>query len=778
MILKRCYLVLLFGGFASLSFADGAFGQLGNRWPSPSEARLASGAPGPAYWQQEANYRIEVELDERRSMIIGKESIEYVNHSPHDLSYLWLQLDQNMFSRQSKGVLSDQGPNFEGKPEEPREVLDRDFREFLYQRDFEGGHRLGAVTDGGGAPLPFAIVETNMRVDLPEPLSSGESIVLKIDWEYPIVDEAFARRTGRKQLEGGDYVYQIAQWYPRMCAYYDEEGWQVKPYMNKGEFALEFGDFEVSITAPEDFVVAATGELQNEREVLSGQQRSRLEAARESDAPVMIVTLEEAAERLESPAEGKRTWRFKAEKVRDFAFAASRGYAWDAMAVEIDGKSVMAMSAYPREAAPLWSRYSTEAIALTLDVYSDVVYNYPYPVAWSTWGPVYGMEYPMISFQSSWDIDEEETYPERVRNYVISVIVHEVGHNWFPMIINSDERQWMWQDEGLNSFVEDIATTRFDPRLREAYRRSVKSTIDRMDGSKDPAIMVAADNLTWPGYQAYSKPALGLTLLRESILGEELFDFAFQEYARRWAFKRPTPADFFRTMEDASGTNLDWFWRAWFYGTDHVDLSLESVELFRLDDGDPSVSKAWDKQERYENPDTPMIARLEGETYYAARKEELQDWYYGYDEFEVLEKDVEDYQSSLEDLEDWQRDLLQFDGRIYVATVKNVGGIPMPMVLDVTFEDGSERRLEIPVDIWRPGKSSVRVPIIAEMPVVSVELDRANAFADSDLENNVFPRPIREGRFKLKQDEKEDNPMREALFPDKDEEKAEEPAER
>ncbi|MBC2606872.1 M1 family metallopeptidase [Pelagicoccus albus] len=768
MRIKHCVIALGFCGLSLSASAGEKFEQLTGVLPSPSEARLASGAPGPAYWQQEANYVIEVELDETEAMILGSETIEYVNHSPHSLSYLWIQLDQNMFSNHSKGTRSDQGPNFSAKSGEPASIRDSSFRTFLYKRDFEGGVRLGKVADKDGTDLPYTIVETNMRIDLPESLASGDSIVLNIDWEYPIVDEANARRTGRMELDGGDYVYQIAQWYPRMCAYYDEVGWQTKPYLASGEFALEFGKFEVSITVPEDFVVAATGELQNPEEVLSKKERKRLEKAMDSQAPVLIVTEEEAAKKLGSPAKGKATWKFAAESVRDFAFAASRGYIWDAKGVEIGEGKALAMSAFPKEAEAVWGRYSTEAVALTLDVYSDLVYEYPYPVAWSTWGPVGGMEYPMISFQSSWEIEEDGTYTEDVRNYVISVIVHEVGHIWFPMIVNSDERQWMWQDEGFNTFVEDIATTQFDERLKDSYRNSVKRVVERMAKKDDPIIMISADSLTSRGYQAYSKPALGLTLLRESILGRDLFDFAFQEYARRWAFKRPTPADFFRTMEDASGVDLDWFWRAWFYTNDHVDLAVESVESFVLDNGDPETSKAWDRKERYEDPDTPMIARLEGQADYASFDEQLQDWYYSYDEFAVTDKEREDYQKSQDDLEDWQKEVRQFEGNIYVAKIKNLGGVPMPVELEVDFEDGSVERIDAPAEIWRHGDEVVRVPFVSEKAVVSVLLDPENAYADADLSNNVFPRKIHEARFKLKSRDKSDNPMQDALSSEKD----------
>ncbi len=766
-----CYLMAFSIALVTSAFGAGNFEQLGSLLPAPNEARLASGAPGPGYWQQEANYDIEVELDESASMIRGSERIEYVNHSPHDLRYLWLQLDQNAFSQESARARGDQ-PWLLQRDEKggPTEVNYRNFRSGLYRREFEGGVRLGNVESQDGGALAYQIVDTNMRIDLDTPLKSGGSIRFSVEWEYEIPGEEDSMRTGKKKMKDGDYAYQIAQWYPRMCAYYDNEGWQVKPYLGAGEFALEFGSFNVAITVPDDFVVGATGDLTNALEVLSEVQRDRLEEARESELPVMVVTEEEAAARLADPSEGKKTWRFHADKVRDFAFAASRGYLWDARGVEIDGNTVMAMSLYPKESYVLWNRYSTEAIVQALKVYSDLVYPYPYPVAWSTWGSVYGMEYPMISFQSSWDIDEKETYPENVRNYVIGVVVHEVGHNWFPMIINNDERLWGWQDEGLNSFVEAIANRSFDPKMLDDYEKDLRKTIATMAGSEDPPIMVTADDLTRRGFQAYTKPSLSLIVLRESILGPELFDFAFKEYARRWAFKRPLPSDFFRTMEDASGVDLDWFWRGWYYGSDHVDLAVESVEVFELDDGHPERSKQKERGREAARPSMPEIEQQRRDGFVADSDAFLQDWYFGYDKYTATEKEVEEYEKGLEELKDWQRELLKFGKQIYIVKVRNFGGLVMPMVLDITFEDGSEKRFFVPVDAWRGEKKVLSLPYVFDQPVVKVELDRDNAFADADLDNNVFPQSIQSGHFKLKADEKKDNPMKEALFPEEDKE--------
>ena len=741
--------------------------------PTPNEVRLASGAPGPDYWQQEANYQIKVELDEAESRIRGSETVEYINHSPHTLHYLWVQLDQNALAQDSKRQRSTQARNLAPSDGKPAEVEYDDFRSLVYNQEFAGGYELRAVTDPEGNPLKYTVVNTNMRIDLESPLRPGESFSFRVAWAFNIQDESLSFRHGRRKLKSDEYVYHIAQWYPRMCAYYDQEGWQVKPYIGQGEFALEFGSFVVEITVPEDYVVAATGELTNAEEVLSARMRNRLDEARSSDRVVEVVTSKEAEEKLEKKASGKKTWIFKAEQVRDFAFGASRAYIWDAMGVEIEGKTVMAMSVYPEESVPLWKRFSTESVAQTLRVYSENVYPYPYPVAWSVWGAEGGMEYPMISFQTSRDIDEKETYPADHRGYVIGVIIHEVGHNWFPMIINNDERQWMWLDEGLNSYMDYRAGNLMDPVLQESNLRGDRRVIDTMAQSDDPIIMVAADNQTNRKFQSYGKPALGLHILRESILGHDLFDFAFKEYARRWAFKRPTPADLFRTMEDASGVDLDWFWRGWFYGNDHVDMAIELVTLYRLDDANPKTSKALDKAEEAAIPDSPYERFLQEVGTRADRHKHLQDWYYSFDPYEATDKEIEEYDKKFEKLEDWQKELLEFSQLAYVVSVKNVGGMPMPLVLDIEFEDGTVRQLDVPVEIWRYGDKVVKIPFLSDKEVVRITLDKDNAFADSDLDNNVFPPEIEEGRFKLKPKKEQPNPMRKALFPDADQENGE-----
>ncbi len=766
-------LLFLFLGFSVsdlLGKQAELFEQLGEMLPSPSESRLASGAPGPAYWQQEANYKIHVELDEKNHRIHGSETIEYINHSPHTLSYIWVQLDQNALALDSKRQRSTQAPNMEPVAGKPAELEHEGFREFLYNQQFEGGYELKSVTGVDDVGLDYSVVGTNMRIDLENPLTPGDSFTFNIDWSFLIVDEALDFRHGKRKLKNGENVYHLAQWYPRVCAYYDQEGWQVKPYMKQGEFALEFGDFEVEIMVPSDYIVAATGELANASEILTDAMQERLESARNSSRTVDIVTAKETEEKIGGKPRFQKTWKFSAKNVRDFAFGASRAYQWDAMGVDVAGKTVMAMSVYPAEAVPIWKRYSTEAVAQTLRVYSDVVFPYPYPVAWSAWGAEGGMEYPMISFQTSREIDDKGTYPEGHRNYVIAVIIHEVGHNWFPMIVNNDERNWMWMDEGLNSYVDYRAGNLMDKRLQESNLLGDRRTIRTMAGANDPIIMVSADLQTSRGFQSYSKPSLGLHLLRESILGHELFDFAFQEYGRRWAFKRPTPADFFRTMEDASGVDLDWFWRGWFYGNDHVDMELESVNVYRLDDGNPKTSKQLSKEEEETIPDTPYERFLAEIDTVADKHSHLQDWYSTYDKYEATGKEIASYDKTIEKLEDWQKELLDFAELAYVISVRNKGGMVMPLIFDIEFQNGDSRRLEVPVEVWRYEDEVVKIPFLSEEEVVRISLDRDNAFADANLKNNQFPPEIEEGRFLLKEKKKPLNPMRLELYPAEDKE--------
>ena len=740
-----------------------AFDSLSAAWVTPTGVRAASGAPGPEYWQQQVDYTIDVTLDPSQHRMTGSAQITYTNNSPHTLRYLWLQMDQNAFARESASYRSVPFTSFDAEKErkgERQSLPTRTYRTLDARETFPGGYRLDHVRGADGAELPHRVVDTLMRVDLPEPLAPGAVTVLSVAWSNLITSDANPMRTGYRVLEkDGLPVYVIAQWYPRLCPYSDADGWQTKPYLSGGEFALEFGDFKVSVTAPADYVIGASGELVNADAVLTAAQRERLGEARAADRPVMIVTPDEAAaNRSAARSTATKTWTFEAKRVRDFAFAASVAYIWDAMGVEIEGTRRLAMSLYPPEASAIWQTYSTEAVAATLEGYSKFVYPYPYPVAWSCWGPVGGMEYPMMSFQGG-EVEEDGTYSLQQRNYVINVIVHEVGHNWFPMIINSDERAWMWLDEGLNSFVERLVSMQFDPKVWAGYNDGDARTMESLARAGDESMMTRADNLRERGFTSYSKPEVGLMILRESILGPEVFDTAMQEYARRWAFKRPIPEDFFRTMADASGVDLDWFWRGWFYGTDHVDRAISTVVSYKMDPSDLAKIKELDRADRAAQPKRPYDVYLDGIKTRSDLREWLQDIYYETDPFVITPKARKAHDKAIEKLETWEKELLDDPRYLHVIEITDIGGMPMPISLDLTFTNGETRHIPVPPQIWARGHESIRIPLLDERELASVEMDRGNPFRDVDLSNNRFPQEIRERRFYLKPSDKPDNLM-------------------
>ncbi|MGH9900953.1 MAG: M1 family metallopeptidase, partial [Pyrinomonadaceae bacterium] len=553
--LSVCLVINPFAFAQSKSSPGDKFRQLEELLPTPNEYRSASGAPGHRYWQQRADYTIDVELDDARQRITGTETVTYHNISPDTLLFLWLQLDQNIFAKDSDDSLTEAAPADFTKV--PYSTIDR----LLAQRDFDGGYRITAVRDAKGSPLRHTVVKTMMRIDLPAPLAPGQSFAFSVDWNYNINDAKRIRaRTGYEFFpRDGNYIYEIAQWFPRMAAYNDVSGWQHKQFLGSGEFTLEFGNYRVRITAPDDHVVASTGVLQNPQEVLTAAQRARLEQAKTAKSPVLIVTPEEARLNESNKPRGKKTWVFHADNVRDFAFASSRKFIWDAQLHNVEGNRVMAMSYYPKEGNPLWERYSTQAIMHTLNVYSRYSFTYPYPVAISVNGPVGGMEYPMICFNGPRP-EEDKTYTARTKYGLISVVIHEVGHNYFPMIVNSDERQWTWMDEGLNSFLQFLAEQEWEANY-PSRRGEPRNITEYMASESQVPIMTNSESIMQFGNNAYGKPATALNILRETVLGRELFDFAFREYSRRWKFKRPMPADFFRSMEDVAGEDLDWFWR-------------------------------------------------------------------------------------------------------------------------------------------------------------------------------------------------------------------------
>ena len=741
---------------------DDKFRQLEEILPTPNTVRNAAGAPGHAYWQQRADYTIRATLDEKTRTISGSETITYHNNSPDALGYLWLQLDQNIFrpdsdsntsatlaSREAwaKGKSADDGLRFET------------MRSLLENRSFDGGFRIAAVKGADGQPLKYTVNKTMMRIDLAQPLKPGQRFVFSLDFSY-LVSEAKVQdgRTGFERFEGqSNELFEIAHWYPRMAAYYDVYGWQHKQFLGDGEFTLEFGDFDVQLTVPADHIVASTGELQNPDAVLSATQRDRLKQARTATRPVAIVTQREAEAAEKGRASAQRTWHFKAANVRDFAFASSRKFIWDAQGYKKGGTDMLAMSFYPKEGNPLWEKYSTQAIIHTVEQYNKYSFDYPYPVAISVNGPVGGMEYPMISFNGPRPTKDKKTgeltYSKRTKYGLIGVIIHEVGHNYFPMIVNSDERQWTWMDEGLNTFVQGLAQDAWEENYPKT-RGEPRNIVDYMRSRDQVPIMTNSESLLQFGPNAYAKPAAALTVLRETVLGRELFDFAFREYAQRWKFKRPTPADFFRTMEDASGTDLDWFWRGWFYTTDPVDISVDGITQYTVSSKNPEVEKAWKKAQKDAEPVSLSTQRDKGMPRRIDAHPELKDFYNEHDDFTVTNKDRNKSAESLAELEDWEKALLKQGKHLYLADFTNVGGLVTPLVLEIELASGKKYIERIPAEVWRyPAKKITRL-IVTDEPMVGLTQDPSWETADIDTSNNAWPRKIAPSRVELFKTEK------------------------
>ena len=748
------FLLLPATAFAqSKTYPSDKFKQMDELLPTPNEQRTASGAPGNRYWQQRADYDIKVEIDDIKQRLSASETITYQNNSPDSLAYLWVQLDQNIWTKDAESLTTQTAPNLDNPSFATIDAL-------IARRDFEGGENITAVKDAKGAPLPHTIVHTMMRIDLPRPLPPGQSTIFSIDWNYNINDAK--RVNGRTGYEffpiDKNYIYEIAQWFPRMAAYYDVYGWQLKQFLGSGEFTLEYGNYKVAITVPDDHIVAATGVLQNPMAVLTAAQRQRLEQARTAKNPTFVVTPEEAKVNETHKPLGKKTWTFAAENVRDFAFASSRKFIWDAQGHNVEGNKVMAMSFYPKEGEPLWSKYSTAAIMHTLTVYSRHTFPYPYPVAQSINGPVGGMEYPMICFNGPRP-QPDGTYSESTKYGLISVVIHEVGHNFFPMLLNTDERQWTWIDEGFNTFLEFIA----EQEWKEGYpsqRGEPKFIADYMASEDQVPIMTSSDSVINFGNNAYSKTATAMNVLRESVLGRDLFDFAFKQYARRWEFKRPTPADLFRTMEDASGVDLDWFWRGWFYTTDHVDISLERVRLYTVNTMNPDVETTLRKKERAEEPETLSQKRNKPLPKVVDKNPTLRDFYDTYDDMLVTKAQRDEYQSFLAMLTPAQREILQAGTDFYVLDLKNVGGLVMPVILEIEYMDGAKEELRIPAEIWRYNNWDVSKLIMSQKEIRSITVDPHLETADTDMTNNYFPRRPLKMRFQIQPDQPApSNPM-------------------
>ncbi len=722
------------------------FKQLKEELATPNVYRNAAGAPGPNYYQQQADYKISVTIDDENQKVSGQETVTYTNNSPDPLTYLWLQLDQNVRKPGSDNQLASTGTIASiSSPSALTRMFNR--------AEFEGGFNLEKVTDVSGKDIPYTVVGTMMRIDLDKALSNGDSYSFKVVWWYNVNNRMeIGARSGYEYFKEEDnYLYTIAQFFPRMCVYNDVEGWQNKQFLGDGEFTLPFGDYEVEITVPSDHVVAATGVLQNASKVLTKEQQNRLEQAEDSDQPILIVTQAEAEKAEKSKASGTKTWIFEAENVRDFAFASSRKFMWDAQAVELETKTVMVMSYYPKEGNPLWEKYSTRVSAQTLRTYSKHTFDYPYPVAISVHANSIGMEYPMICFNGGRP-NADGTYSERTKYGMHSVIIHEVGHNYFPMIINSDERQWTWMDEGLNTFLQYLTEQEWQ-REYPSRRGPAHLIVDYMKGDKSniSPIMTNSESLFQFGNNAYGKPATALNILRETILGRELFDYAFKEYAQRWMFKHPTPADFFRTMEDASGVDLDWFWRGWFYTNDHVDIGIENVKWYQLNEKDPNEEKAFQKEMNdTENKNISKTRNLETikETV-NERQSELDDKYNTTDIYKVTEEDKAAYDNFLSELSDSDKKLLNRGYQFYQIDFENKGGLVMPLILQFVFTDGTNELIRIPAEIWRKNSVKVSKIFFFKKEVLNVILDPFLETADCETYDNFWPRRLVPSRFDI-----------------------------
>ena len=743
-LLLGCTLVILNAQEQSDPSAN-KFRQMRTDFATPNAYRTASGAPGQFYWQQQANYKIEVELDDEKQRITGSEQIEYINHSPDPLTYLWVQLDQNIRQKENLSSLI--------TPVE----LDQRMNSYMlgrFMNDFDGGFKIEQVSDGAGKPLAYTINFTMMRIDLPQSLQPGGSFDLEIKWGYNINDRMKngGGRSGMEYFSADDnYIYTIAQFFPRMAVYSDVEGWQNNQFLGRTEFALPFGDYEVEITVPADHVVGATGLLVNPQEVLSKEWLKNFQKAQESfDKPVIIISEEEArAAEMKKPG-GKKTWKYRAENVRDFAFASSRKFIWDGMAVKFGERSVLATSLYPKEGNPLWEKYSTRVVAHTLKVYSSHTFDYPYPVAYSVHTDEIGMEYPMICFNGGRP-QPDGTYSERTKWGMIGVVIHEVGHNFFPMIVNSDERQWTWMDEGLNTFLQGIAEREWDhdhpsPKGRPADIVSYM----KGDPSNIAPIMINGELTMQFSNNAYAKPATGLNILRETIMGRALFDFAFKQYAQRWMFKHPTPEDLFRTMEDASATDLDWFWRGWFYTTDHVDLSLDGVKAFTMASGNPEDQKSMDKKQAEAVPEEIAVQRNRATLKSMVETDpSMRDFYDDYDPYKPDDADKESYNKYLNSLNPKEKAWLAKGYIFYQLDFSNLGGMVMPLILQFEFADGSKEIKRIPAEIWSRNNLKTSKVFVFDQKVVSVTLDPFLETADCDTGNNHWPPMIEESRFEL-----------------------------
>jgi len=730
------------------------FEQLGTILPTPNEYRTASGAPGPKYWQQRCDYDIVAELDEPNLRLNGKETVTYYNSSPDILTYLWIQLDENQHS-------STNNSGYQNSSRMQKVMTDADLQNFGGKLDKEYGDVILKVMDAAGKNLKYTINKTMMRIDLPQALKSGQKFIFKIDWYYNIINRIkYGGRGGYEYFpEDGNHLFTMTQWYPRLCVYSDFQGWQNHQFTGTGEFALTFGNFRVQMNVPADHIVGATGECQNYQQVLTPAQFARWQKAQNVKEPLEIVTLDEAKAREKNKSSQKKTWIFKADMVRDFAWGSSRKFVWDAMPIYVEGKKVMCMSYYGKEAYPLYKKFSTKAVAHTVRTYSKFTFPFPYPVAQSI-EAANGMEYPMICFNFG-RAEKDGTYSEATKYGMLGVVIHEVGHNFFPMIVNSDERQWTWMDEGLNTFCEYLTEELWDNKF-PVGRGPAYKIIDYMKLPKDQLepIMTNSENIIQFGPNAYSKPTTGLNILRETIMGRTLFDYAFKEYARRWAFKHPTPADFFRTMEDASAEDLDWFWRGWFYGIEPCDISLDSVKWFKADlvnnpkrmetktkqqVAKPQLNTFDDISKIRNREDKSIVFAVDADT-------SLRDFYWNYARgvavVDTLPAEIRTVQFE-DSLDNPAKAKLAANKNFYELQFSNKGGLVMPLIIEWTFKDGTKEIDRIPAQIWRKNENKVTKVFLKDKEVSSIRLDPMRETADIDESNNVWPAIDLPSKFQL-----------------------------
>ncbi len=704
------------------------FSQMYDLMATPNMFRTASGAPGPAYYQQQADYKMDIELDDKNTRLYGTETITYHNNSPENLEYLWLQLDQNKRSRASKS------PLIESQRMDKAYPPDNFSRRFM-EEGFEGGFNLEYVKDANGKPMDYTINQTMMRLNLASPLKSGEKISFTIKWWYNINNyRKIGGRSGYEHFEkDNNNLYIIAQFYPRMAVYNDVEGWQNMQFWGAGEFALPFGKYEVNITVPADHIMEATGELTNRGDVFTAEQLKRYEKATKSfNDPVVVVTQEEAEKAEKSFSNKKKTWKFKADNVRDFAFSTSRKFIYDAMAVQLSEKTAMAISLYPKESNPLWGERSTRTVAQTLKTYSKYTFDYPYPKAVSISAEDQGMEYPMICWNYGRP-DENGFVSERIKYGMTSVIIHEVGHNFFPMIVNSDERQWTWMDEGLNTFLQYLTEQEMSADY-PSRRGPAHKIVPYMSGEQrflEP-IMTNSESIHQFGANAYAKPATGLNILREVIMGRELFDYAFKTYANRWKFKHPTPEDFFRTMEDASAVDLDWFWRGWFYSTNYVDIGIQEVKQYYVTEKRPEDMENYSvKRGRFNEDRGPFLYMV------AEKDNKVKD----VEDIKLLDAYLNEHFSAAERAE------LTSPKYFYEVTFNKPGDMLMPILAELTFEDGSTQDYSFPVQIWRKNNETASRVFATEKPVKKITVDPKLQTADIDVTNNVWPEEQVKSKF-------------------------------